>query len=281
VNLDEMEDLKGRGMLSREYVITYRGRLQPNETLVAGRFPAKGEVSVEDGVLRRFGIQLGDIVRFDVLGRMVDARVTSVRKVNWRDSRSGGFMFVFGPATFDEAPHYYIAPIRLTGAGAEARAQLQHDIVSRFPNVSVIDLREVLQTVSKVFGVVSVGINVVGTLVILTGALILVGAVAVTKFQRVYEAAIFKTLGATSRAVGTMLLIEYGLLGTVAGAIGSFGALALVWGISRYALDIPWQPDIAENLLSTIVTSAVIAVIGVAASADVLRRKPLATLRAE
>ena len=106
-------------------------------------------------------------------------------------------------------------------------------------------------------------------------------AVAVTKFQRVYEAAVFKTLGASSRTIGAMLMIEYGLLGTLAGAVGSFGALALVWGISRYALDIPWHPALGENVAGTIVTSLLITVIGVAASADVLRRKPLATLRAE
>jgi putative ABC transport system permease protein len=201
--------------------------------------------------------------------------------VNWRDGRNGGFMFVFGPGTFERAPHYYIAPIRTGQADASARARLEHDIVARFPNVSVIDLREVLQTVSKVFEVVSVAVNVVGTLVILTGALILAGAVAVTKFQRVYEAAIFKTLGAGSRAIAAMLAIEYGLLGTLAGAVGSFAALGLAWGVSRYVLDIPWHPALGENVASTLVTSVLIAVIGVAASGDVLRRKPLATLRAE
>jgi putative ABC transport system permease protein len=281
VNLEEMEDLKGRGQLSREYTITYRGQLEPNETLLAGRFPNRGEVSVEEGIRQRFGISLGDIVRFDVLGRVTDARVTSVRKVDWRDGRNGGFMFVFGPGTFDDAPHYFIAPIRLAGADAAARAQLEHDIVVKFPNVSVIDLREILQAIRKVFGVVTVAINVVGILVIVTGTLILIGAVAVTKFQRVYEAAIFKTLGASSRAIAAMLLVEYGLLGMLAGAVGSFGALALVWGVSRYALDIPWQPAIRENAVSTVTTAVVIALVGVAASADVLRRKPLAALRAE
>ena len=107
------------------------------------------------------------------------------------------------------------------------RARLTHDLVVKFPNVSVIDLREVLETIRKVFGVVTVAIDVVGSLVILTGGLILVGAVAVTKFQRVYEAAIFKTLGASSRSIAAMLMVEYGLLGTLAGAVGSFGALAL------------------------------------------------------
>jgi putative ABC transport system permease protein len=290
VRLEEIEDLKGRGMLSREYVITYRGHLEPNETVLAGHFPegnaaqspdALPEVSVEEGIRERFGISMGDIVRFDVLGRIVAARVTSVRRVNWRDGRNGGFMFVFGPGTFENAPHYYIAPLRMSAADPAARALLEHDIVARFPNVSVIDLREVLQTVRKVFGVVSVAISAVGTLVIVTGGLILIGAVAVTKFQRVYEAAIFKTLGASSRVIGAMLMVEYGLLGTLAGAVGSFGALALGWGISRYALDIPWHPALGENVVSTLATSVLITVIGVAASADVLRRKPLATLRAE
>ena len=290
VRLDEMEDLKGRGMLSREYVITYRGNLEPNETILAGRFPesrsarapdALPEVSVEEGIRVRFGISMGDIVRFDVLGRIVEARVTSVRKVNWRDGRNGGFMFVFGPGTFESVPHYYLAPIRLSAADASARARLEHEIVARFPNVSVIDLREVLQTVRRVFEVVSVGISVVGTLVIVTGGLILIGAVAVTKFQRVYEAALFRTLGASSRVIGAMLMIEYGLLGMLAGAVGSFGALALGWGISRYVLDIPWHPALGENLVSTLATSVLITIVGVAASADVLRRKPLATLRAE
>jgi putative ABC transport system permease protein len=281
VSLDEIEDLKGRGMLSREYTITYRGGLEPNETLVEGRFPNPGEVSIEEGIRQRFKIGVGDVMRFDVLGRSINATVTGVRHVEWRDGRSGGFMFVFGAGTFESAPHWFIAPVKANTANAADRARLTHDLVVRFPNVSVIDLREILQAVRKVFGVVTVAIDVVGTLVILTGGLILVGAVAVTKFQRVYEAAIFKTLGASSRTMAAMLMVEYGLLGTLAGAIGSFGALALGWGVSRYALDIPWRPALHENVISTAVTSLLIMTIGVVASADVLRRKPLATLRAE
>jgi putative ABC transport system permease protein len=238
-------------------------------------------VSIEESIVERFGISVGDVMRFDVLGRPIYARVSGIRRVEWRDGRSGGFMFVFGAGTFDTAPHWFIAPVRANLADPAQRARLTHDLVVKFPNVSVIDLREVLETIRKVFGVVTVAIDVVGSLVILTGGLILVGAVAVTKFQRVYEAAIFKTLGASSRAIAAMLMVEYGLLGTLAGAVGSFGALALGWGISRYALDIPWRPALHENAISTIATSVLIMAIGVVASADVLRRKPLAALRAE
>ncbi len=297
-NLDEVEDLQGRGMLSREYTITYRGHLESNETLLAGTFPKRSvgsdpragtgvrpqdlpEVSIEEGIVERFGIDVGDVMRFDVLGRAIHARVSGIRRVEWREGRSGGFMFVFGSGTFEGAPHWYFAPVRASLQDAAQRGKFTHDLVVRFPNVSVIDLRELLESVRKVFQVVTVAIDVVGSLVILTGGLILVGAVAVTKFQRVYEAAIFKTLGASSRAIAAMLMVEYGLLGTIAGAVGSFGALALGWGISRYALDIPWRPVLHENLVGTIATSLLIMVIGVAASADVLKRKPLATLRAE
>jgi putative ABC transport system permease protein len=288
VSLEDMEDVRGRGRLSREYVITYRDHLEPNETIIAGRFWNAGraasdgiaEVSIEERVRERFRIDVGELMRFDVLGRVIEARVTSIRQVDWRDGRNGGFMFVFKPGVFEGAPHTYIAPVRMS-ATTEERARLQHDLVVRFGNVSVIDLREMLETVRKVFDIVTAAISIVGSLVLLTGGLILVGAVAVTKFQRMYEAAIFKTLGANSRVIAAMLMVEYGLLGTLAGIAGSFGAIALGWGVSRYALDIPWSPALGENLAGTVITSIVVMIVGVVASLDVLRRKPLGTLRAE
>jgi putative ABC transport system permease protein len=128
---------------------------------------------------------------------------------------------------------------------------------------------------------VTLAITVVGGLVLASGALILIGAVAMTKFQRVYEAAIFKTLGANTNTIAQMLLFEYGVLGLLAGAVGSLGAVALSWGVSRYALDIPWRFFVGEHLGGVGVTAVLVAVIGVVSSLDVLRHKPLSTLRAE
>ena len=108
-------------------------------------------------------------------------------------------------------------------ADGDARARLQRDLVTAFPNVSVIDLREVLETARSVIGTITLGVTVVGGLVLATGVLILTGAVAMTKFRRVYEAAILKTLGASTRTVGSLLLLEYGLLGLLAGLVGSLG----------------------------------------------------------
>ena len=102
-----------------------------------------------------------------------------------------------------------------------------------------------------------------------------------TKFQRLYETAIFKTLGATSRTIILMLLLEYGTLGLLAGLVGSFGAVVLTWGLTRFLLGISWHLTPFVNVTGLAVTALVVAVVGVAASLDVLRQKPLGTLRAE
>jgi putative ABC transport system permease protein len=102
-----------------------------------------------------------------------------------------------------------------------------------------------------------------------------------TKYQRLYETAIFKTLGATSRTIIVMLVVEYGTLGLVAGVVGSVGALGLTWGLTRFLLEINWNPAPWINVGGLIMTALVVGVVGVASSLDVLRKKPLGTLRAE
>jgi putative ABC transport system permease protein len=282
--LESFEDVRARGSLAREYNITYRDHLENNETILDGRFwsgpSSEPEVSIEKGISDRFQIHVGDTVRFDILGRTINARVTSVRDVDWRDSRSGGFMFVFRPGVLDSAPQMFISPLKGPD-GPDARAKFQHDLVEQFPNVSVIDFHEILATIQDVMSKVTLAISIVGGLVLFSGALILIGAVAMTKFQRVYEAAVFKTLGANTRTIARMLLFEYGVLGLLAGSVGSLGAIALTWGVSRYALDIPWRVFPLEHLGGIAVTSVLVAAIGVLSSLDVLRNKPLMTLRAE
>ncbi len=287
VNLERVQDVRGRGSLAREYTVTYRAALEANEAVVAGQWwtgpglpGAEAEVSVEESLRDRFQIQPGDLIRFDVLGRPLTARVTSVRHVEWKDFRSGGFMFVFRPGAFDGAPHTFMSTAR-GPSDLSARSALVAGLVARFPNVSVIDLRETMQTIQGMVRNVTFGISVVGGLVLFSGTLILVGAVSMTKFRRVYEAAILKTLGASTRLVATSLLLEYGLLGAIAGTVGALGALALSWWLSVYILDMPWLPNPRLSLAGIGVTGVAAAVVGVLASLDVLRGKPLSTLRAE
>lgn len=285
VNLERYEDVRGRGSLGREYTITYRAALESNERVVAGQIwePTPSdvpEVSIEQFINESFKINIGDMVRFDVLGRIVEAKVTSVRLVEWSDGRAGGFMFVFRPGVLEQAPHSFIGFLRGPQDPA-ARARLQAALVGAAPNLSVIDGREILDTVKTVVDNVILAVTVVGTLVLVSGLLILIGAVAMTKFRRVYEAAIFKTLGATRRLIATVLLVEYGLLGLFAGGIGAGGAIGLTWAISRYALDIPFRPLVGLSAAGVLMTVVLVAAIGVISSWEVLQRKPLATLRAE
>jgi putative ABC transport system permease protein len=291
VNLENFGDVRGRGgSLAREYVITYRDRLESNEHVVDGTFwgaaragspgPAPFEVSVVESLHNRFNINVGDDMRFDVAGRTIGARVTSIRHVEWGDSRSGGFMFVFRPDALVQAPHTYVAFVKGPDAAA-ARGRLQYDLVARYANVTVIDGREILARIQKVIDNAVLGISIVGGIALLSGVLILIGAVAMTKFQRVYEAAILRTLGASTRLLTMTLALEYCALGLLAGIIGAAGALGLTWGVARHVFDIPWRP--APGLLGAgaVLTMLLVGAIGVLASADVLRKKPLGILRAE
>jgi len=284
-NLEGADEVRQKGVsIGREFTITYRDHLESNERVIQGAFwdgpSSDAEVSVEKIIAERARLHVGDTMRFDVLGRTVAARVTSIRDVEWRESRNGGFVFVFRPGVLDQAPQTFVAPLK-GPEGVAARARFQHDLVERFPNVSVIDFHEVLETVRDVMSKVTLAITVVGGLVLFSGGLILIGAVAMTKFQRVYEAAVFKTLGANTRTIARMLLFEYGVLGSLAGLIGSLGAIVLTWGVSRYALEIPWRVFAGEHIAGVVMTALLVAVIGVASSFDVLKNKPLATLRAE
>jgi putative ABC transport system permease protein len=294
MDLDSYQQTRGRG-LAREYTVTYRPQLEANEEVIAGKWwdqsplTSGAEVSVEerfsdsdrDGNFQRGSrIQVGDRMRFDVLGRIIEARVTSVRRVNWQDYRAGGFMFVFRPGSFGSAPHTYISAFQ-GPRDPDARARMQAQLVNQFPNVSVIDLREILDTVQAIVSNVTLAVTVVGALVLLSGVLILVGAVSMTKFRRVYEAAILKTLGASSRLIAAMLVLEYGVLGAIAGTIGALGAIVLSWAVARYALDLPWEATPIITITGIAGTSILVATIGVVASIDVLRHKPLSTLRAE
>jgi putative ABC transport system permease protein len=289
-NLETVSDVRGRGGLSREFVITYRDHLEANEKLVEGTFwtgqpplpedASELQVTVEKGLYTRSRLAVGDVMRFDILGRIVNARVVGVREVEWGDARNGGFMFVFRPGPLERAPHTYIGTLRAPDAVSE-RAMLQRDLVAAFPNVSAIDVREVLATIQGIVDNVTFAISIVGGIAVASGVLILIGAVAMTKFQRVYEAAILRTLGASTRLLTTMVALEYSALGLLAGCIGALGALGLTWGICRFVFEIAWRPAPGVLAAGAFITTALVGIIGVAASFDVLRKKPLATLRAE
>jgi putative ABC transport system permease protein len=286
----DLQALRDEGRLTREFGLTFRDNLEPNERIVTGTLwngtsPAAAgvdsEVSVEKQTSAEGRMAIGDVLTFDIAGRRLRARVTSIRSVEWDDSQNGGFVFVLRPtAAVTRAAHNYVGFLRVHENDTE-RGQLQRALVDAFPNVSAIDVRDVLASIRSVVDNVTTAITVVGAVTLVGGALILVGAVLMTRFQRLYDAAVYRTLGASTRLVATMVAIEYGLLGLLAGVLGAGGALALSWVLAEYLFEIEWRPATGMLLSGVGLTALAVALVGVLASVDVLLRKPLATLRNE
>lgn len=292
IDLPTVDAVRTRRGLSREFGLTFRTSLESNETITAGRFwtspldvPVSNvvdtDVSVEQQLADEAGLSIGDVVRFDLAGVPVRARITSVRKVAWDDSQNGGFVFVLRPApAVSRAAQSYVGFVQVHDDASE-RGALQRDLVRAAPNVSAIDVRDVIATIKTVVDNVTLGVTIVGLVTLAGGVLILVGAVAMTKFQRVYEAAIYRTLGASTGLVAAMLATEYGLLGLLAGVLGASGGLLLSWALSRYLFHIAWEPLGGLLAAGIGLTAVAVCAIGVLASLDVLFKKPLATLRGE
>lgn len=272
-----------RGRLGREYVLTYRPTLDENETIVAGKMwdptPAtEPEVSIAEDIQGLQGLDVGSTITLDIVGRKLTARVTSVRRVDWRRARTG-FLILFRPNALDSAPTMYVGA--LNGPADDlSRSRLQRAVVESFPNVSIIDVAEVIQLVTRILGNVSLAVTFIGGFVFFSGTLILIGSVAMTKYQRAYEAALLKTLGATRKIVLTIVVAEYGLLGLIAGLIGSAAALALSYSLARYLFEIPWSFMPSVIFVGIAGTVTLVVVVGVLSSLQALSRKPLGVLRA-
>jgi len=275
-----------QGQIGREFAVTYRPNLDENETVIAGEWwnsmeneLGETEVSVEEGVAKTLNVAVGDWLTFDISGRKINARVASIRKLDLRNTRTA-FIFVFRPGTLEKAPQSFVATV-LKKLPEIERARLQRNVIDEFPNVQIFDVAEVVAAVQKLVNNFVLAISFVGSFVILSGILILIGSIALTKSQRIYENAILKTLGAKRATLAAILFAEYGLLGVLAGIIGAGFATLLSFAASRYIFEIEWEFDLWLTLLGILITAVLVMLVGAAASFDVLFRKPLATLRSQ
>ena len=283
VQLDSYEEVREQGGLGREYTLTYRNHIEENEAVIAGEFwdethSDELEVSIESSLRERYKMDVGDRITFDIMGRDLTARISSVRRVEWSESRNGGFMFVFRPGGIASVPNTFAGFIKAPGDAID-RARFQREVLSGFPNISVIDLRDVLDSLAQVVEKISLAISVVGSIALLSGALILLGSVAMTKYQRRYETAIFRTLGASRRRVATMMLFEYGALGALAGLIGALGSQVLTYLLSEQVLEIPFRLALGTHAAAVVAAAVSVSVVGVLVTLDVVRQKPLTILR--
>ncbi|HLA96190.1 MAG TPA: FtsX-like permease family protein, partial [Pyrinomonadaceae bacterium] len=270
--------------IGREFAVTYRANLDTNEKIIDGDWWDQDEaeipeVSVEEEMATRLKINVGDSITFDISGRKLTARVASIRRLDLRNTRTA-FVFVFKPGALEVAPQSFAATV-LSRIPPTERQRLQRDILAAYPNVQIFDVADIVSAVQKLVNNFVLAISFVGSFVILSGILILIGSIALTKSQRIYENAVLKTLGAKRNTLAAILLAEYGILGLLSGIIGAGFAVVLSWAVSRFMMDIEWEFDPVLSISGIVITALVVMLVGSAASFDVLFRKPLQTLRSQ
>lgn len=283
VQLDKVTDDHSRRHLRYEYTLTFRGALQPGEEVLKGRFGHDPEipgaqVSISDGWARGSGLKVGSTMEMDIVGQRMPVTVTSVRRINWA-SRRANFNFVFMPGALEKAPRMYVAAMSVPDEAE--RVEIQRKVVNQLPNITVLDVQAVYLIIQRIMDRIALVIQFMAGFCIVVGLVILLGAIATTRFQRLREAVLLKTLGATRGAVARILTLEYLLLGTLAGAVGTLAAGVFSWGLVTLVFEGRWTLSWPVYLFGWGGSAFLVATAGLASSLDVLMRKPLEVLREE
>ena len=272
---------RGNWALRHEYRATYRDSLTETEEIVAGTWrsqPASDTlyVSLETGVASSLGVGVGDSLTFDVQGVPIDVVVGSLRQVNWQRIMPN-FLAVFPPGILEAAPQSHVLVSRATTT--EQMAALQRSTVHRFPNVSVIDLGSILSTVDTILDKVSLVVRFMAFFSVSVGLIVLVGVIASSRYQRIEESVLLKTLGASRRQIVAIMALEYLFLGAFAAATGAILSLGGVWALSRYLFEISFAPDYLPLILAFAAVSLLTVAVGMTSSRGVHTSPPLEVLR--
>ncbi|MDZ7779638.1 MAG: FtsX-like permease family protein [Gemmatimonadota bacterium] len=277
--------------LRREYRNTYRAELGRAEELISGRWwdgtagsddgtrvdPGDlSRLSLEEDIAESLRVRLGDTITWNVSGVEVPSVVSSVRRVDW-DRLEPNFFAVLEPGSLDEAPQTALMLVRIPDEGQ--RLEVQQALVRTFPNVSALDISRVQEAVESVLGSVRRGLGFLGAFAAAAGAVVLVGAMATSRFQRIREGALLRTLGARRAQVILVLFTEYAALGTLA----TFSGLLLAVGAAALLLpgvfDMPYRPDLGTLALVWGSVSLLTVLVGLSGSRSLLSRPPLPVLR--
>lgn len=233
------DDERARALVDREFNLSYRPDAPAHNTIVQGRWYAAGapELSIEEGLAQRLHIGLGQRLRFDVAGQSVEATVTSVRKVNW-DSMRVNFFVIMDPALLRDAPQSLITSFYLP----PAQAGLTGALVREFPNLTVINIDQVLGQVRAMLDQVIAAAQFLFAFALAAGVLVLYTALAASQDERVREAALLRALGASRRQLSTAQAAEMVLVGALAGILAAAGAAAVGWALAHYVFEFTFVP---------------------------------------
>jgi putative ABC transport system permease protein len=271
--------------LRREYRSTYRDTIVGSEKLVVGDWwtgaPSGTDpipVSLETGIASDLGVTVRDTLTWDIQGVPVVSVVVNLREVNWARFEPN-FFAVFPSGPLNDAPQSLVLLTRADDPAAMGR--LQREVVEGHPNVTSIDLRSIQQTIERIIASAALAVRFMALFSLATGVVVLVGALATSRFQRLREAALLKTLGATRRQVMRVMVTEYAALGLLAVFVATGLATVGGWALARWVFEVPFvMPWAAFALLAAGLVSLTI-VTGLWTSVSIFRQPALEALRAD
>jgi putative ABC transport system permease protein len=273
-----------RGTFDREYRVTFRDSTTASERITKGKWSGKVEadgkvfVSVDENFARNNSIKIGDTMLFNVQGTSITTVVGSLRKVDWGRIQTN-FLIVFPTGVLEKAPMFHVLVTRIDNKDLSARFQQQ--LVQKFPNVTIIDLSAVLNIVSSIIDKVGFIIRFMAAFCIFTGLIVLIASVLISKYQRIQESVLLRTLGASRKQIFYINALEYFFLGSLAAFTGMFLSLGVAWLVAKFIFEtafvLKWLPLLGVFLSVCFLT----VFIGLINSRSVVTRPPLEILREE
>jgi putative ABC transport system permease protein len=272
----DFEVERAKRLIDREINLSHSAILPAHNPLTAGRWVAEEAdgVSVEQGIADTLGLKLGDQLRFDIAGQTRDARITSLRKVDWTSMRANFFM-MFPVSQMPDLPMTYMAAFR----SPQGPPGFDNALVNQFPNITSVDMRSTMAQVQRVMDQVIRAVEYLFAFTLAAGLMVLLAAVGASRQAREREYAIMRALGAGRTLLAQVQRTELLGLGWLAGFMASAMALVVGWALARYAFDFPWQPPLWAPLAGGALGALLAWSAGSLSLSGVLRQPVMQTLR--
>ena len=272
-------------ILNHEFRTTYRDSMIGSEKLLEGEWlpsvPPNTEVipiSLADNVANDALVKLGDTLLFNVQGKMMTTVVGNIRQVDWARMQLN-FSIVFPTGVLEKAPQFHV--VTTNAPDKASSANLQRELVKKFPNISIIDLRQVVTLVENILDKISWVITFMAFFSILTGIIVLIGSVRNSKYQRIRESVLLRTLGAQSKQILKINALEYLFLGVLGSGVGVLLSLLSSFLLAYFIFDTPFIPSWVPFLVVLPGITFLVLAIGLFNSRGVLNSPPLQVLRKE
>ena len=274
----------GGWAVRREYRSTYRDSITDSEKLVAGtwwsgpRGTGPARISVDADLAQDLGVTVGDEIVWDVQGIQVPSKVVNLRQIDWGRFQTN-FFIVFESGVLEQAPQMLVTLTRVDSAAA--RGHVQRQIAEKYPNVSGIDLSQVQEAIEGVLAKATLAVRFLALFSLAAGTIVLIGAVTTARLQRLREGILLKTLGATRSQVLRIMVAEYVALGMLAAAVSIVLSATAGWALAKWVFDARYDLPLGSLTGLTALLVLLTLLVGLWSSAEVLKRPPLAVLRAD